>query len=159
MVSIEQGRPADAVQPARDVLKLAREENEPGTQIAAEMLLARSLLGTDKLIEATKQIAAAEALAAANEDRLQRLEVTITAATVRGGAKPAEATKSLEAALKEATRIRCIRCQLEARLALGQIVIKREPSAGRAQLASLQKDAADKGFLLIASKAAASLGK
>ena len=159
MVSIEQGRPADAVQPAREVLKLAREENEPGTQIAAEMLLARSLLGTDKLIEATKQIAAAEALAAANEDRLQRLEVTITAATVRTAARPAEATKSLEGAFKEATRIGCFRCQLEARLALGQIVIKREPSAGRAQLASLQKDAADKGFLLIASKAAASLGK
>jgi hypothetical protein len=44
--------------------------------------------------------------------------------------------------------------QLEARLALGQLEIAgSNPAAGRARLAALEKEAAQKGFGLIARKA------
>jgi hypothetical protein len=46
--------------------------------------------------------------------------------------------------------------ELEARLALGEIEIRSaHASSGRARLAQLEKDSAEKGFLLIAGKARA----
>ena len=65
------------------------------------------------------------------------------------------ASESLEAVLAEALKTRMIPQQFEARLALGEIELKSgKTPKGRARLVALEKDANDKGFLLIARKAA-----
>jgi len=74
--------------------------------------------------------------------------------------KNAEARKAFETVLAEATTHPSLEGQLEARLALGDLEMNAgKAEAGRAQLAALEKEAAGKGFLLIARKAHADAAK
>jgi tetratricopeptide (TPR) repeat protein len=154
-LSIEQGHPADAEQPARQVLAQAQTEKAAGNEISARVVLARSLLDQGKPAEAEKEIRAAELAVASAEARLLVMEVAVTAGRIHAAnGKPAEASRSLTGALAEATRLDCGRCQLEARLAIGEMEMKQgKKAAAREHLATLEKDATAKGFLLIASKA------
>ena len=68
-----------------------------------------------------------------------------TAAIVRG----------LESALAEAARAGLLGPQLHIRLALGEVLLRSGSAAGRPRIEALEKDARDKGFLLVARKAAA----
>jgi hypothetical protein len=119
------------------------------------VVLARSLLDQGKPAEAEKEIRAAELAVASAEARLLVMEVAVTAGRIHAAnGKPAEASRSLTGALAEATRLDCGRCQLEARLAIGEMEMKPgKKAAAREHLATLEKDATAKGFLLIASKA------
>ena len=70
--------------------------------------------------------------------------------------KTLQANGLLRKTLKQATTANFLGLQLDARLALGEVEIKaRDGTVGRLQLASLQREAEAKGFLLIARKAAA----
>jgi len=84
-----------------------------------------------------------------------RMNYGIAAARVRaaiGGT--AEATQSLEATLAEANKYGYLGYQFEARLALGEIELNSDKTGdGRVRLEVLQKEAAAKGFGLIARKA------
>jgi hypothetical protein len=65
-----------------------------------------------------------------------------------------EAAASLDRVRAEAVRLHLDDEELETRLTLGEIEIKSgKASAGRARLAVLEKDAATKGYALIARKA------
>jgi hypothetical protein len=83
--------------------------------------------------------------------------VKIADAQVRAAlGKTADATALLINVVKETRRSGFRELQLRARLALGKTEIEsRNPVNGRAELAALERDARAKGFLLIASKAAA----
>jgi len=155
-LSIEQGRPSEAEQPIREVLEQAREGKEPSVEATAEMSLAHCLLALGKPAEAEKEIAKAELTVASSEDRLQKIEWAVAAARVRAATgKRRKATSDLVHALAESRKIGCVRCELEVRLALGEIEAGSPGAVNpRARLEALEKDATEKGFLLIARKAA-----
>ncbi len=157
VLSIEQGRPADAEASARDAAEEFRKGKQIGSEAEAEAVLSRSLLDQGKLPEAQSSVAHAEALSLGDDDRSTRMQVAIVAARVRAASgHSAEALSKLGTVLAEATRSGFVGEQLEARLALGEIEIKSgKASAGRARLAVLEKEAVRKDFLLIARKAAA----
>jgi TolB-like protein/Tfp pilus assembly protein PilF len=154
-LSIEQGHAADAEHPARQVLSQAQTEKAAGTEINARAALSRSLLEQGKPAEAEKEIRAAETAVATAEGRLMALDVAITAGRIHAAnGKAGEASRSLQGALAEAARLDCGRCLLEARLALGETEMKQgKKSAAQEHLATLEKDAKAKGFVLIARKA------
>jgi tetratricopeptide (TPR) repeat protein/TolB-like protein len=158
-LSIEQGHAADAEQPARQVLSQAQMEKATGNEINARALLARSLLEQGKLAEAEKEIHAAEIAVATAEGRLLAVGVAITAGRVHAAnGKAGEASRSLQGALAEAARLDCGRCLLEAQLAVGEMEMKQgKKAAAQEHLATLEKDAKAKGFVLIARKADAAV--
>jgi tetratricopeptide (TPR) repeat protein len=161
-LSIEQGHPADAEQPARQVLRQAQTEKATGNEISARVVLARSLLDQGKPAEAEKEIRSAELSVATAEARLLVMDVAISAGRIHAAnGKAGEAFRTLEGARMEAARLDCGRCLLEARLALGETEMKEgKKAAAREHLATLERDAKAKSFLLIARKAhAAGAGK
>ena len=157
LLAIELGHAADAEQPVREVIVETREARAPDTEIAAEIILARSLLEQGKTGAAETEIKRAQELAAQSENRLNKIAVEIAGARVNAAqGKVGEARAQAQSALRDATSIGVVPYELEARLALGQTEMKsRNAVAGRAQLQSLAKDAKAKGFGLIATRAAA----
>jgi len=146
-VAIEEGRAAEAESLARQAAEEFRKAKAPATEGLAHAVLARALLAQGKREPAVRAADRALALARQSRNRRVELSVAIAAGHVRA------ATQSLETALGEATKRGFVPHQLEARLALGEIEAK--SAAGRARLEALEKDAAAKGFVLIARKAAA----
>jgi hypothetical protein len=72
----------------------------------------------------------------------------------------AEAIKSLQAPLAEATQLGLISNQFDIRLALGELEIQSGNAAkGRQRLTELRSDATAKGYRLVARKAGQILGK
>jgi eukaryotic-like serine/threonine-protein kinase len=160
-LSIEEGHPADAEQPARQSIRQAITEKAPGNELNARNLLARSLLAQGKPVEAEKEIHIAELAATTTENRLLAIDTLITAARVHAAnGQVAEASRSLANVLAEATRLSCGRCQFDARLALAEIEMKQgKKAAAREHFASLEKDASAKGFLRVAHEAQAAASK
>lgn len=118
--------------------------------------LARAFLAQRKYAEAEKEIHDGSILAAHSQNSGNRIQFAITATeleSARGLTKPAR--QALMSILAEATRTGFIEYQFEARLALGKVDIRSgRVAAGQTRLSTLQKDAQEKGFLLIARKAA-----
>jgi tetratricopeptide (TPR) repeat protein len=157
MLSIEQGHPAEAEEPARDAVENFRKQKEASSEALARAILSRSLLAQGKLPEAQTSIEGAEALLRNNADQDTRFFVEIAAARLRAAlGNSAEAVKRLSAVVTKAKQTGFVGHQLEARLALGEIEMKSaNPAVGHSHLAALEKEAAQKGFQLIARKAAA----
>lgn len=128
------------------------------TQVALAVL-ARSLLAQAKPADARAVMDRAAPLASKSEDRTVRLTVGITAARVRAALGETErAMKELQTILAEAERTGFVNLQFEARLALGEIELRSGKSnAGIARLQLLEKEAAAKGFNLLARKASRAL--
>jgi class 3 adenylate cyclase/tetratricopeptide (TPR) repeat protein len=163
-LSVEEGHAADALAAIREAREEFRSEKKPAYELMATTALADALVEDGKSEEARKEIEAARQLVAKCEDRGSRFEFAIAAAKAQSAAgkasSRAEARKSLEATLSEATRTGFQAVQFEARLALGEAELESgDKSAGRRRLAALQKDATAKGFLQIARKAKAMAGR
>jgi hypothetical protein len=93
-----------------------------------------------------------------------RLEFNVASARVKAASKKVDdragAARDLNSLLAEATRKGFLIIQLRARLALGELEVQSSDlQTGRARLAAVEKDAAAKGFLLIARKAKAMAGR
>jgi len=157
IVSIEEGRAADATAPAREIRDQAHAGKEPQVEITAETILARSLLALGRPAEARVEISKAEELAHSMEDRLEPIEVGIVSARVQSAIKASpDQSRRLSALVAQSKNYGCMECELEARLALGEIELRSGHTAsGKARLAQLEKDSTEKGFLLIAGKARA----
>ena len=160
-LSIEQGHPADAEKAARQVIEEAHAEKASTNELNARLMLARSLLEQGKAGEAGKEIRPVEAGAKTMESRLLAIAVLTTSARIHAANRNAtEALSSLSRTLTEATKLSCGRCELEARLAIGQVEMQQgNKTRAREHLAALEKDATGKGFLLIARKASSAAGK
>ena len=154
ILSVEAGHPDEAKQTAREIRDQAHAEKEPQIEIEAEVVLARSLLALGKPADALIEIDNAERLSRSG-DRLEQLEVGILAARVHAAGKPTQdQTKQLSALIAHSKTYGCVSCELEARLAFGEIELHSEhKSAGRTLLAQLEKDSAAMGFNLISRKA------
>jgi hypothetical protein len=124
------------------------------------MVLAQALLAQDKLAEAIVAVTGAESRLSEIPDPAFRLEIRIRASRIHGfsGVPGAQlhAIESLQQSLATASSGGFLPQQMEAELALGELEIGAGKSdAGRARLHSLQKQAAARGYMLLARQAAA----
>jgi tetratricopeptide (TPR) repeat protein len=155
---LEDGHPEKALETARKTAADFHAQNQIDYEAAAHTLAARCLLQSGKLAEAEVEIQQAEKLVKA-DDHVAHLPVAIAGARIATASGDlANARKILGEALAEATKSNLLYFQYDARLALGELEIKSgNMAAGRARLTTLEKDARDKGFLLMARKAATAL--
>jgi eukaryotic-like serine/threonine-protein kinase len=158
-LSLEEGQMESAVGPLEEALRVFHEEKYGSDELETRLVLARAFLAAGKTMEARKEIGLATELAAVIRKHSAHLSFAIVSSRVRAAsgqtADHAEAVKTLERALSDATKYGFVGYQFETRLALGELEIKAGKNAdGRARLSALEKEAASKGFLLIASKAA-----
>jgi tetratricopeptide (TPR) repeat protein len=157
LVSLEEDHFVEAEASARQAAQEYSAEKASDDEASALSVLAQSLLGQRRFVDAQNTIDRATMLSEKSDNREVRLSVAIVAARVRAAmGKPAEAMKSLANVLAEATKLGLVGLQFESRLALGETEMKSgKTAAGRARLETLQKEAKAKGFGLIARKAAA----
>jgi tetratricopeptide (TPR) repeat protein len=157
-LKLEEGHPEEALSAARKIEADFHTQNQVDYESAAHVLAARCLLELGKLAEAEAEIRQAEKLVKA-DDHVAHLPVAIAAARIATASGDlANARKILGQTLAEATKANLLYSQYDARLALGELEIRSGNMAvGRARLATLEKDAKGKGFLLIARKAATAL--
>lgn len=156
-LAIEEGHPDAAEGPAREARDDFQRARKSDEQITAATVLVDALLADGKNDETLKELGKT----APSAVRSQNLSVQLAFAAARARAKVASresgaAKAILKEALAKATRCGYVGYQLESRLALEEIEMKfGKSAASRARLDQLQKDAKEKGFDLIARKAAA----
>ena len=158
VMSIDDGHATNAEPLIRAAREVFRKQKDLNDEILATATLAQALLAQGKSAEAANEIASAATEKVQNEE--VRLNFALAKALVHAASHEstdqAVATKLLETTRAEAAKHGYAGYEFEARLALGQIEIKSgHTAAGRARLATLEKDARSKGFLLLADKATA----
>ena len=156
VMAIEEGNSASAEATSRDTRAEFQRLHQPEDEIAADAVLARALLAMGRPSDAQKEIDAGKDLLTKSLDLETHFQLGIATSRVEAAlGKNASAATELESVLADASKHKYLGYQLEARLALGEIEIgSGKIAAGHAHLTALQKDAAAKGFLLIARKAA-----
>jgi serine/threonine protein kinase/tetratricopeptide (TPR) repeat protein len=155
-ILLEKGLPTEAESFIREPAEEFHQEKARSAEAIAQSLLARSLVAQNKLVSARSALASAIA-SGGTQDFSVRFNVELTDALVHAACgQPAQAETSLRATISRVSALGCAPCEFEAQLALGMIQIASgRTAAGRLRLATLEKDASVKGFLLIAQKAAA----
>lgn len=127
----------------------------------AYAVLSQVHLREGNLFEARKATEAAASYLSKCSDQEAELMVAISAARVQavgGGAATDDAAKSFEEIATKATRLGFVPYELEPRLALAEIEVNLgDRDTARNHLEALQKEASDRGFGLIAIKAAGDL--
>ncbi len=154
---LEEGRHGESETTARELVEVFRQRKDPDSEASAHAAQSRALLAQGKTAEAQAAAARAAALSAKSQKQGLRLAVTTTVAQVRAAAgKPAEARQLLQKVIADSAKAGLIGFQFDARLALAEVEKKfGQAAAARAGLEALEKEAAAKGFGLIARKAAA----
>ena len=154
---IEQGRPAAAESPAREIAAEYHKQKSSLNEAAGLSTLAYSLLEQGKAREAIAAVDRASELVAKSHQTELVMPVLIMAARVHGVAeKTVPSSQKLQSFIEQATSLGNVPFQFEARLALGEVELNgSRKAAALVRLGDLQKDATDKGFLLIAHQAAA----
>ena len=149
----------DAASLARGALRELQAEQKASDEVLAWAVLARALLRQEQIPAARAAIIAA-APAAERASVLDKFVLTLLDARVQaaeGNTSGAEDTA--RRVLAAADNLRLVRVQFEAALVLGEIqAAGRNATSARAELARLQVRAQDKGFRLIACKAALARG-
>ena len=155
-LAVEKGNAVEAEAFAREALGIYLKERNPDAQAEAYDVLAQSYLARSKVPEARDAIE--HALAVQGRSFRWRLSLAITAARAYESRSRADSIKQLQTTVVEAVNRGYVGLAFEARLTLGEMQIRAGQGAiGRAQLAALEKEAAGRGFGLIARKARAAL--
>ena len=154
-LTLEAGKPADALEAARQAAQVFQSQKQVEYQALAGDLIARALLASGKLPEARQEIESSRRLLAGSVNHPARLAAAVTFGRILTASGDfAAARKTLSDALAEAQKANLAYYQLDARLALAQLQLKSSnASAARASLAALENEARASGFLLIARKA------
>jgi hypothetical protein len=154
---IEQGRPAEAESPAREIAAEYHKQKSSLNEAAGLSTLAYSLLEQGKAREAIAAVDRASELVAKSHQTELVMPVLIMAARVHGVAeKTVPSSQKRQSLIEQATSLGTVPFQFEARLALGEVELNgSQKAAALVRLGDLQKDATDKGFLLIAHQAGA----
>src|ERR1700733_1946788 len=155
-LSVEEGHPDAAEGPAREARDEFQKRHKGDGQTLAAAALARALLATGRKGDALKEVGNAVPIAAKSQNLSVQLAFAVIRARTESASQQTGPAKTiLREALAKATRSGYVGDQLESRLALEEIELKSGKSAAsRARLDQLQKDAKEKGFDLIARKAA-----
>jgi len=155
-LSIEEGHPDTAAQMAREARDEFQNAHKNDDLVAATAVLVTALLGEGKSADARKELDKASSIAAKSQNLSVQLAFAAARASVEAGSYQTAAAKTiLKQALLKATRSGYLGYQLQCRLALEEL----EPGAGksaasRARMEQLRNDAKEKGFDLLAGKAA-----
>ncbi len=156
-LDIEEGHPAAAEKPAREARDDFEKAHKRDDQVTAAAVLVDALVTEGKNDDALKEVSKATPIAAKSQNLSVHLTFALASARADAASQKLVAAKTiLKEALAKATRSSYLGDQLEARLVLEEIEMKSGKSAAsRARLEQLQKDAKEKGFNVIANKAAA----
>jgi hypothetical protein len=143
-----------AVRAAIDEL---RSQKMTDDEIEGEIVLARAFIQQNEASEAASALKDAAVLSSKSYDPTVRFDVELVTAHLRAAQhRFDEARRTAQPALQKAVAIGCVRCQLEARLELGEIEMQAgNAERGRNQLHQLAGEAQGRGFNLIAEQAAA----
>lgn len=155
MLALDQGRAAEAEEGARRAAGEYHAEGDGDGEGNAEAVLARALLARGDLVGARGAIAGASALAAQSAYQSFKISTDIDAArVVAATGDAASARRRLAAARQQAQARGMAGLALEARLAAAEIARRgHEPGAG-AELVAIARDARQRGFGLVAERAA-----
>ena len=156
-IAVDEGRFAEGEGLARPAAEQFAAEKMFDQAAVAYAMLARARLAQGKIAGARQAIDRATTFSGKIGDRFVVLSVAMTAARVRAASgQPTAAVKSLEATAEEATTIGFVELRLRALLALGELEMQLGNSAaGRLRLETIEKEAAARGFGLIARHAGA----
>jgi serine/threonine protein kinase/tetratricopeptide (TPR) repeat protein len=154
-LSLDEGKPAEAEALAREAIDEFHRESRMDREVSSRALIAESLLAQDKKDDARKEIEQALLVSANNKAR--NVDLAIAAARLDSSTNCAsEGRRNLQLYLSEANKQGAVYSQFDVWLALGEFEMKcGRATLGRKHLATLEKDATEKGFLLFARKAAA----
>jgi serine/threonine protein kinase/tetratricopeptide (TPR) repeat protein len=153
----DSGKATEAEKLSRTAAEAFRAEAYADQEIFAQSILSRSLLQEGRVDESRAAISEAVRLSEKSMDVMVRIPVILDHAEVMAAGKDfAGAERAAQQAGAQARKLGLFRLQLEASLTLGQIEMQaRNRAAARAQFRILEKSARDRGFELIARKAAA----
>jgi eukaryotic-like serine/threonine-protein kinase len=153
---LEDQHSADAERLVRDALVQFAKDKSAENETAAYATLVRALLAQHKIQEARAAAERATTLSHNSSYLSSRFEASIATALVDGSAgNVVEARRKLDEIITESGKLGFLEYHLTARLHRGELELRSGKTvAGRAYLDSLKKDAAAKGYRLIARKAA-----
>jgi DNA-binding winged helix-turn-helix (wHTH) protein/tetratricopeptide (TPR) repeat protein len=155
-LDIEEGHAADAEAALHKYKEQFHQAQETDDELAASAALIQALLAEGNEGDAKKEMEGARALASHSQNRLARFEFDLALARVLSASDQATLSRAqLENTLREAHRLGFAGVEFEARLELAELEKKSgHAAAARTQLAALETSARDKGFDLVARKAA-----
>lgn len=166
-ISIEEGKFSEAEQALRKSLAEFQSENAIIDEIGTQTDLSHALLEEGKITEARTAISDALTLSASSRDPNLKFPVAIQDARVQTAeiasrAKPAKShpnfsapRRKLNAVISTAHRLGYFVQECDARLALGKVERRENPTVARAEFAALAREAHQHGMELVARKAAA----
>jgi tetratricopeptide (TPR) repeat protein len=160
-LSIAEGNAVEAEHAGREVRDEYRKEGHHDDEIRADAVLLQALHVENKSSEAEEEASKVNLVVARSQNLRTRLSIAIVDAQIQADSgKWDEAVLNLASATRDAARFGFVPDQLEARLAHADIELRAgKVVAGRAELVALRKDAARKGFDLIAHEATALMNR
>jgi eukaryotic-like serine/threonine-protein kinase len=157
-LAIAEGAGQEAVNAAREAVSGFKKAGMGEGETLAHAALARALLNVKNVAEAQREIAAAGSSFKQTHNERIRLEFQIQAATVAAATgNAAQQVTALQRVVADARRFGFVPAELEARFAMAELNQRTKNGAAHEQFASLKKDAEEKGFKFIATRAAARL--
>jgi DNA-binding winged helix-turn-helix (wHTH) protein/tetratricopeptide (TPR) repeat protein len=159
-LELADGRIEEAGRQARESAAWFAQREIPSGEVEALSVLIQVLLRQGHLDEARGAAARVRARVDKGEDRELRLQaLPWTARADAAGGEVERATRDLRQALAQARDTGLVVAALELRLALGEVELRTGDAAqARTLLEEARRDAQARGFVLIARRAAASLG-
>jgi DNA-binding winged helix-turn-helix (wHTH) protein/tetratricopeptide (TPR) repeat protein len=161
-VSLAEGHPKAAEALLEQAIAEYEKEQSRGEEIGGYTSLSRALLAQGRTLEARDAIRQAMRFADLREFPVLELPLEILDARAIGmGAKPGGAGRAdlsvaalkLRGAMEESHRLGLYMTECEARLALGEVEMKLDPAAGRAQLNELAAETHARGYDLYSRQA------
>lgn len=155
-LAVEEGHPDAAEGPALEARDAFQKAHKSDDQITATVALVRALLAGGKNDDAFKEVSKAAPIAAKSQNLSVQLAFAVARARTEAVSQQTGTAQAvLKGALVKANRSGYVGDQLESRLAFEEIELKsRKSAASRSRLDQLQKEAKEKGFDLIARRAA-----
>jgi eukaryotic-like serine/threonine-protein kinase len=156
LLAIEAGQPKQAESSLREWKQRFHKEKETDDELAASSALSRALLAQDLQSEARVEIESSREIAAKSQNLLVRLQHELATARVLLVSDHAETARPVLAkVLQDARQHNLVGVELEAMLMQADLEQRSAHIAlAQQQLATLERMARDKGFGLIARKAA-----
>ena len=159
-LAISEGRYDEAVRLAREASEWYASRQIAANEAQGRSLLAEALLRQGRLAAAQEAAERARDRADRSEDREMRVLVAARLARVEAaGGQAAKGIRELRERIPEARAAGYVNAALQARLALGEILLAAgDAAAGRAALLEVRREAGALGFVLLARRADAALG-
>lgn len=152
-VALEQGSATEAEQLARQAVTELDREKAAGAAVA-HATLARIFLAQSKVKEAQTEIGVAQTVTSSVQDLDIVLPVQIASALVQAqSGSSTAAIQTLQKLIRDCEERRFVNSEFNARLALGEVLMRSDPKSGFSTLQSLVHDASVLGFSRVMNKA------